>query len=89
LRCRSVAWLLELRIKFFLSIGGYGVFVVIGNRDPGVCYGFINPEVNHFVFQMRGKGKTPFDSKGNLRYSIILKSLTLLFRYYVLPEAPI
>ena len=33
---------------------GYGVFVVTKNRGSGVCYGFINPEVNHFVFWIRG-----------------------------------
>jgi len=43
-RCESVAWVIEVRIKcFFTSIGGYGDFVITGNQDPVMCYGFMNP----------------------------------------------
>jgi len=28
--------------------------MVTGNQDLGVCYGFINPKLNHFFFRIRG-----------------------------------
>jgi len=45
-RCRSVVWVIEVRVKvFFKEHSGYGNFGITGYRDPVIYSGFMNPKL--------------------------------------------